>query len=70
MKIIIATLLILLNFCLTGVLVIHSITKLSTRNAMAEEISPLDLPFDFTNFEIRVGVDKYSGRYFTYHYEF
>jgi hypothetical protein len=39
-------------------------------SAIAEEISPLDLNDGYDNFEVRVGIDRHTGSYFTYHYEF
>ncbi|MCK4554201.1 hypothetical protein KAU19_04530 [Candidatus Parcubacteria bacterium] len=45
------------------------INQLTTK-ANAEDYSPLDFIAGYNKFEVRVGIDKIQGRYYTYHYEF
>ena len=49
---------------------IITISSFVSKQALAENYSPLDFISGYEKFEIKVGTDKVNGRYYTYHYEF
>jgi hypothetical protein len=70
MKILIPILLLFIIFGTSGVLIIIELNKLFVNQAKASEQSPLDFITGYDNFAVTVGIDKRTGRYATYHYEF
>jgi len=61
MKAITILLILIFSLSLLGLFVVKT---------MASEFSPSDFILQNEKFEIKIGVDKENGRYYTYHYEF